>query len=207
LTTGAGSERVNRRAALRRLSRHRKGDESWLPDDGIGRRAWLKRAGAATLGVGAAVTVNNVAVGYGVVTGTNITEQSIADIASDPFLESVRRVPVPGGRLRIDRDGERLVVHGADDDGRRLALAETTPGRAREAAAVVGADPAAVERAVTGLMRARYNDATPEAVADFTGVPATDPVATAHALVEGSASGPTTISRATSPAPSSSTSS
>jgi hypothetical protein len=212
---------VNRRAALRRLSRHRRGDESWLPTDGgIGRRAWLKRAGAATLGVSAAVTTNNVAVGYGVVTGTNITEQSIGDIASDPFLESVRRVPIPGGRLRIDHAGERLVVYGEDGaDGRRLALADTTPGQAREAAAAVGADPATVERAVTdvlalragevrwkpvqfdafretvskgeprpavtGLMRARYNDAAPETVADFTGVPATDPVATAHALAEG----------------------
>jgi hypothetical protein len=201
------------------LSHERAADESWLPatEETLGRRGWLKRAGAATAGIGAAVAANNVVLGYGVVTGTNLTEQSIADIASDPFLEGDRRVSVPGGHLAIPRGGEELVVGGSEET-RRLDLDTTTPDRGREAATAVDADPDVVERAVTdvlalrrgdvrwepvqfdsfretvahgtprplvtGLMRARHTDGDPGTVADFTGVPATDPVDTAYALAE-----------------------
>lgn len=209
---------MNRRAALRRLTHERTADEAWLPatEETVGRRAWLKRAGAATAAVGAAVAANNVVLGYGTVTGTNLTEQSMDSIAAQPFLESDRQAPVPGGRLEIDHRGDRLTVRG--DGYRRLSLAETTPEAAREAAAAVGVDPETTVEAVadvlaikademrwkpvtfdafretveqgsprpvaTGLLRARYTDADPETVADFTGADPTDPVATAYALAE-----------------------
>lgn len=149
---------MNRRAALHRLTRDRAADESWHPaaDGRLGRRAWLKRAGAATAGVGAAVAGNNVVLGYGVVSGTNLTEQSIGDIASEPFLELPREAPVPGGRLRIDRGGDRLSVRG--DGVRRLPLAETTPALAREAAAAVAVDPDTVETAVADVLALRRGD-------------------------------------------------
>ncbi|WP_276260523.1 hypothetical protein [Haloglomus litoreum] len=144
---------MNRRQALRQFHRSRTTDERWLPgesgSEGVGRRTWLKRLGAAVVGVGAAKALDNVVVGYGVVTGTNLTEQSMASLVSAPFAWNDRWVEVPGGRIELSNGGERLSLRGAGS--RSFIVGETTPERAREAAAAVGVDPDAAEQAVADI--------------------------------------------------------
>jgi len=144
---------MNRREALRRFHRTRTADEQWLPPafdrDGVGRRTWLKRAGAAAVGLGAAKAVDNVVIGYGVVTGTNLTGQSMASLVPAPFAWNDRVATIDGGRVALTDDGSRMTLHGS---GRRsFRVAETEPAAAREAAAAVGVDPDAAAATVADL--------------------------------------------------------
>jgi hypothetical protein len=141
---------MHRRSALRRYTRARDAEE-WLPatERSVGRRTWLKRLGVAAVGLGAAKAADNVVVGYGVLTGTNLTEQSMASLVSAPFAWNDREAAVPGGRLELTDGGDRLTVAGS---GRRsFAVADTAPDEAREAASAVGVDPDAAVAAVADL--------------------------------------------------------
>jgi hypothetical protein len=154
---------MNRRAALRRFSRERATDEQWLPArEGVGRRRWLKRLGGAALGVGTLKALDNVVVGYGVVTGTNLTEQTIGDYAGAPFRWSDRAAPVPGGRVEMPHDRDQLVLRGAGE--RTVQVAEATPAEARKAAAAVAIDPGAVEELLADIHALRRGDARYEGV-------------------------------------------
>jgi hypothetical protein len=148
---------MNRRQALRRFHRTRTADERWLPPvadrDGVGRRTWLKRLGAAAVGVGAAKAVDNVVIGYGPLTGTNLTEQSMAALAPAPFAWNNRQVAVPGGRIELTERGERVTLRGSEQ--RSFRLADASPGDARSAAAAAGVDPGSTEAAVEDLLAFR----------------------------------------------------
>jgi hypothetical protein len=143
---------MNRREALRRFHRSRTADERWLPTSGgggVGRRTWLKRLGAGAVGLGAAKAVDNVVVGYGVLTGTNLTEQSMASLASAPFAWNDRAVAVPGGRIGLTDGGTEMTLRGSGS--RSVPVAETTPAEARDAAAAVAVDPDAAAQAVADI--------------------------------------------------------
>ncbi|PSP99713.1 hypothetical protein BRC89_03640 [Halobacteriales archaeon QS_4_70_19] len=122
------------------------------PDTGrsVSRRQVLAGAAAAT-GIASAATVNRFLLGYGTLSGTNVTEQSLSDLASAPFAAGTRTVSVPGGQLELT--GDRLTLVGTDSAA--CHLPETTPERGAELAAQVDIDPEPVRQVVADVRSVR----------------------------------------------------
>lgn len=120
----------------------------------VSRRRLLGGVGAA-VGLAGAAATDRLLLGYGSLSGTNITEQSVSDLMTAPFGTGTRETAVPGGRLQLS--GDHLVLVGTDGERRRLS--SPTPRTAAAAAERLGIDPSPVRDAVEDVGAIRRGEA------------------------------------------------
>jgi len=123
----------------------------------VSRRDALKALGTGTAAVATGKAVDNVLLGYGVVSGTNLVDQDLAAVAADGFLddEHVART----GDARIAVDGDDLRVLGPDDAVHgRLDLSSATVEDAASLDDDLGLSDGPVEQVVADLADVRSGE-------------------------------------------------
>ena len=176
------------------------------------RRRFLGLAGGGTLSIAGGVAVNNVLLGYGKITGTNLHEQDLAAVANEGLGPPAgRTVDVDGTAVELAETGlvvgEDAIRWSASRDEIEAVAAEhdlSTEPLAQLVADVPrfrGADhevraagvDAFFERAaaaeprphsVSALRGPRVRDVPPDVVGEFTDVDPAEPEAIAYALVD-----------------------
>lgn len=123
----------------------------------IGRRRFLRGAGGAAVALGGVRTADNVVLGYGRVTGTNLTRQDPEAVAADGLLAGRRTTRALGHSFGYERG--RLTVSAGGETRATVSIDGTTPAAAAGLDEELGlADSGAagpVERTVRDLAAAR----------------------------------------------------
>ena len=103
--------------------------EEWIPDGDVdvGRRGALKAIAGAGLALGGAKAVDNVLVGYGALTGTNLVEQDLAAAVGERFGPSTYSTAIDD--VRVGYADGHLAVAG-DDRRERVSVAASSTSRA-----------------------------------------------------------------------------
>ncbi|MFB6172621.1 MAG: hypothetical protein ABEJ23_08820 [Haloarculaceae archaeon] len=126
----------------------------------LDRRRTLKFLAGGVGAVAAGKATDNVLLGYGVLAGTNLTEQDLAALASSGFLSGRAVAATASGHWLVLADGTLVVKSPSGTELRRLQVAETTPAEARAVDDDLGLAGGPVGQAVADLRDVRAGDVT-----------------------------------------------
>ena len=121
------------------------------PDVDLDRRRTLKLLAGGTSAVAIGKATDNVLLGYGILSGTNLVAQDLVSMVRPGFLEGRAHAATANGHWLVLEDETLVVKTPAGDEHERLPLAETTPADARQVDEELGLGGAPVEQAVTDL--------------------------------------------------------
>lgn len=117
----------------------------------MNRREALAYLSGAGIGLGAWRAIDNVVLGYGRITGTNVVEQELRPLVNERLRARGGRHDLDSLTLVVGGDGEAMAIDDGDDRLTTFAIAETTPEEAAEIDDALGLDDRPLEGLVADL--------------------------------------------------------